>query len=131
VLQDRTYAKGVPTPPGIFDEQQDIEEDDYFRFPTRDALGGGSRRGARRAGEISRRTGAWLGRVLRGLLPERKPAAMPSLPESKPRLLVPARLLIAVGVVAVLGLLALSLAGLPGSPKKTANINVLMNQAQQ
>src|SRR5204862_3613507 len=74
--------------------------------------------------------GVWLGGVLQGLLPERKNEAAPALPESKKRLLIPIRLIIAAGVVILLGLLTFSMVSLSGSSKKAAT-NSFLSQAQQ
>ncbi|MFL5732167.1 MAG: hypothetical protein ACJ78Q_03120, partial [Chloroflexia bacterium] len=119
-------ARAGRAAPQLLDEYEDGEARTVLPIP---APASGARATLQGAGEASRRAGAWVGSVLHGLLPERKGETAAGVGDARQRM-IPARVLIAAGVVILLGVLALSLVSMSGSAKKAAT-NTFLAEAQQ
>ena len=119
LLRPRLYQ--VPT---LFDEEWLEESDQPLSPPAPPA--------ANRAAAVGARTLQWTGTILKNLLPDSHSREENAEGEAsaRRRLLVPARAAIALGIVIVLGALALSLFSVSGRANQTA-INNFLAQARE
>lgn len=125
-------TRPYPNIPSIFQgDDEDEDEEGHGALQSRDEYKGPEpARSSRDYAGLGKRALAWSTTTLRGVLPERLGGATASQRAPTKAAIVPIRLVVALGVVVLLGILAFSVLKTSGNQKQTLVTNYLQ-QAQQ